>query len=296
MQTTALIKAIREKDIKRLTLLLANGADVNEADERGWKALFEASSKGYMDVVKLLLENGAEINAQDRIGRTALVIASAEGHIDMIKFLLDHGAMIDITSENTPKDYRPDSILFCTIGYPDITRLFLRHGADVNAKDSQGYTVLASALDAECLDTAYVLLEHISEMSDINARTQEGHTALMYAEKNGYTDIVRILKNAGAKDDNIETALINTAGMTGRMDMIEYFIGKGANVNAQDDYGHSALIEATLIEDSKIIQYLIDHGADVNIKDNQGVTALSVAQHYGYRDVIDLLNKAGAKE
>jgi ankyrin repeat protein len=133
-------------------------------------------------------------------------------------------------------------------------------------------------------------------MSDINARTEEGHTALMYADKNGYTDIVRTLKNAGAKDDNIEPALINTAGMTGRMDMIEYFIGKGANVNAQDDYGHSALIEATIIEDSKIIRYLIEHGADVNIKDNQGATALSVAQHYGYREVINLLKKAGAKE
>ena len=133
-------------------------------------------------------------------------------------------------------------------------------------------------------------------MSDINARTHEGHTALMYAEKNSYTDIVRILKNAGAKADDIETALINTAGMTGRMDMIEYFIQKGANVNAQDYYGHTALIEATIIEDTMIIQYLIEHGADVNLKDNQGATALSVAQHYGYRDVIDLLKKAGAKE
>ena len=296
MQTTELIKAIWEQNVSRSKLLIANGADVNETDESDSRPLFVASAKGCLEIVKLLLDHGAEINTKDRIGLTALVFASAEGHIDIVKFLLHHGARVNATATNTSEEDETDSILGFTIGYPDITRLLLQHKANINAKDIMGCTALMLSLDAECLDNAYVLLEHISEMTDINTQSNEGHTALMYAEMNSYSDIVKILKKAGAKDDYIDKALINTAGMTGLMDIIEFLVKKGANVNAQDEDGMTALIMAAIIDRSDIIQYLIDHGADVIFKNINGTTALGAAQHYGSTKVLDLLKKAGAKE
>ena len=240
MKTTELIEAIRVGDRDKAKMLIANGANVNEVDERGWSALFQASGKGYIDVVKLLLKYNADINLNG-YGWTALFTAAAEGHIDIVKLLLENGAKTDVISENTRTDSSPDPILFYSIGYPDITRLLLQHGADINAKDTQGYSVLASALELECIDTAYILLEHISEMSDIDAQTEEGHTALMYAEINGYADIANILKNAGGSYGNLDKALINTAGMTAWMDMIKFLVKKGANVNAQDEDGMTAM-------------------------------------------------------
>ncbi len=265
MQMTKLIKAIREKDIDRARSLITNGTDVNEADSRGG---------------------------------TALLFASAEGHTDIVKYLLEHGAKVNPPATLTPEEYEPDPILFFPMGYPDITRLLIEYGADINARDTMGYTVLASALDAECKDTAYVLLEHIPEMTDIDAKTNEGHTALMYAEMQGYTDIAGILRNAGAhyNQSELDAALINTCGMTHYMDMIRFLVKKGAHVNAQDEIGNTALIEAALTNQVNIVQYLIELGADMYIKNHHGTTALSVAQHYGHREIIDLLKKVGAKE
>jgi ankyrin repeat protein len=45
----------------------------------------------------------------------------------------------------------------------------------------------------------------------------------------------------------------------------------------------------------ELIRLLLDHGANPNTRKNDGATPLSIAQGKGYKDVIELLKKAGAK-
>ncbi|MBW5399164.1 ankyrin repeat domain-containing protein, partial [Brachyspira pilosicoli] len=58
---------------------------------------------------------------------------------------------------------------------------------------------------------------------------------------------------------------------------VKSYLAKGANPNAQDEYGFTALMYAALMGYDDIAKLLIEEGTDVNIKDNAGATALMYA-------------------
>jgi uncharacterized protein len=89
------------------------------------------------------------------------------------------------------------------------------------------------------------------------------------------------------------------AAKTGDATRIQNLLGNGADYNAIDDAGESALMHAAHAGHLAAVQVLIAAGADVNAKSPQGWTALAKAAYNGetergYVEVIDLLHQAGA--
>jgi hypothetical protein len=65
--------ACQKNQVKRLTELLEDGADVNQADwDRGNTPIHWACAGGNLDAIELLLEYGADVNSQNKHGRTPL--------------------------------------------------------------------------------------------------------------------------------------------------------------------------------------------------------------------------------
>jgi uncharacterized protein len=81
----------------------------------------------------------------------------------------------------------------------EITRVknLLAKGADVNAREQQGRTALMEAAAKGQTASVEVLL---AKGADIHARDQDGMTALMWAEKKGDSLIIQLLKKAGGKN------------------------------------------------------------------------------------------------
>jgi len=75
--------------------------------------------------------------------------------------------------------------------------MLIDNGADVNAAGNDGWTVLMHAAVLGGYDEIAQML--IDNGADINARDSEGGTALMAAENAGCTEIVNLLKEAGAE-------------------------------------------------------------------------------------------------
>ena len=69
----------------------------------------------------------------------------------------------------------------------------------------------------------------------------------------------------------------------------------GADVNAKDKYGDTALILAAWYGYTEVAKLLLAAGADVNAKDNGGYTALIWAAYYGHAEIAKMLRDAGAK-
>ena len=80
---------------------------------------------------------------------------------------------------------------------------------------------------------------------------------------------------------------INIAKVKELMDM-------GADVNAKDYTGHSALIFVSKYGVKEVVELLIQNGVDVNLKDRYNNTALMWAANYGFKEVVELLILSGA--
>ena len=104
---------------------------------------------------------------------------------------------------------------------------------------------------------------------DINFGDKDGETALMIASKNGHTEGVKELLNAGAEVDKTnscrETALFRACA-SGNIEIVKDLINYGANVNHIDINGETALFHACIYGKPQTVQILIAHNADLNVK------------------------------
>ena len=134
--------------------------------------------------------------------------------------------------------------------------------------------------------------------ADVNAITECGKTPLMLAAMYGHKNVMEALLNAGA-DPNLggeeefeegTTALMCIASSlfaSNRAEIIQFLVNRGADVNARNDSGETALIVGCDNADS--VKALIEAGADVNQGDNEGNTPIMLADWA----VQQLLREAG---
>jgi len=133
---------------------------------------------------------------------------------------------------------------------------------------------------------------------DVNVKDHFGRTALAWASHNGYTEIVKILIDNGAKVDEPTgsqkaTALI-LASINGNLPTAKLLLESGANVNAADLEGVTAIGVAANNGHKSIVELLIKKGANVNVRDMNGVTPTEVARSCGYYEIVELLCSHGA--
>lgn len=126
-----------------------------------------------------------------------LVQACGDGRIDDVRAHLKVGIIdvnglgnyIDVDQLMTPL------IAACWKGHTEILALLVEHGADVNAKNNDGWTALMLASQNGHVDVVNCLLSH---GADVNAKNERGATALMAASQNGHVEVVTCLLNHGA--------------------------------------------------------------------------------------------------
>jgi len=87
----ALLRAAETGDLRRLRLLIADGADINAADAHGWTPLMRAAKNHHLKAVAELITAGARLNAETRNGWNALSIAVKAGSPQIIALLAGAG-------------------------------------------------------------------------------------------------------------------------------------------------------------------------------------------------------------
>ncbi len=206
---TPLHRAVREGNTGLAELLLAYGAQINAPDGGGRSPLHKARRR---EIVEFLLERDADLHAHTKYGRTPLHVAAAEDRRDVAEVLIRHGA--DVNAEDaygwTPlhravllhtyeQYYYADSPqeIVTIRGHRDMAELLLANGADVDAQDEDGRTVLHGVASAGSADWVKVLLDN---GADPQARDATGLTPLDLAQAEGHADVVELLKRHGEQE------------------------------------------------------------------------------------------------
>jgi ankyrin repeat protein len=97
---TPIIYAAFYNNIKIISWLIENEANINHQDRNGLSALHAASIYGHIDTIKILLENGANVNVIDSYGNNPLWTAThyaclnvaTENNYKIVEILLENGS------------------------------------------------------------------------------------------------------------------------------------------------------------------------------------------------------------
>jgi ankyrin repeat protein len=187
-------------------------------------------------------------------------------------------------SAQSPQAQNADALIYA-IQSRDLDQIkkILDSGADLNAAGRYGETPLAEAI---ALNLPALAIEIIYRGADVNLPSI-GWSPLMTAASSCDKDVVLALLERGAivnyKDRDGGTAIENASDRCKGGRIVKILLKAGANPNSADTFGNTPLMTAAGSGNELAVNELIAAGADVNAKNNDGETALFVARHYPFR-------------
>jgi ankyrin repeat protein len=254
---TPLLYAARDGRLDEARLLISAGADIQMADPNGIRPLLMSILNDHLDVARLLIDHGADVNAADFWGRTPLWAA-----VDLRNMDLDHG--IDKGVDREP--------VF------DFIKLLIDRGANVNARTKEYHPGR----------------RWLYSLGDVSWVDMTGQTSFLRAALSGDTKVMRFLLDRGA-DPAISTLagttpLMAAAGVNwtvaqtytvskdALLEAIKICLERGADVNAVNSMGLTAVMGAANRGSDELIQFLVEQGARLDVKDAVGRTPIAWAE------------------
>ncbi len=306
---TALMWAAAEGHVEAVEALIKAGADIHARLSSGFTPLLLAVREGRMGVVKALLKAGADVNetiqpldvpkktgyvyARERVPRagiSALHLAAANAHYELGAMLLDAGA--------DPNAIGPGYTALHTVTW------IRKSGGGDNDPSPQGSGNMTSLEFVKKL---------VAKGADVNARMTKrvnvgltglntnGGTTFFLAARTADADLMRALAALGADPllTNVDgsTPLMAAAGLGTRspgedagtesevIEAMQVALDLGADINAVDKNGETAMHGAAYKNLPGAVQFLVDKGAKIDVwnqKNKRGWTPLLIAE--GYRN------------
>lgn len=173
--------------------------------------------------------------------------------------------------------------------FPEIVKILLEAGADINARDINNLTALLIACAERNLEVVKLLLNYPDEIIDLNVVSWNGQNALSNCCISGDYDIFLELLAAGALKHNAGKSL-SFACRHGNLKIVKTLIELGVNVDHKDEYGCMPLFRAIEGGHPKVVSELLKVGADKNIVDSGGRNAKNLAEFYMRKDIVKLLS------
>jgi ankyrin repeat protein len=282
--TTALEWLVRIDEVEVAKLLLAAGADPKKANRLGLTPIALASANGNPAMISLLLDAGVDANTMDANSEPVSWAAIRSGNVEALRVLIERGAKVEF------KDNVQQTSLMLAVreNQPDMVRLLISKGADVNAVTRVGNTPNFVRPNSVAGFGFGLGIIRGGLPADRGSRylTPGGLTPLLYAARDGRTEVARILVSNGAdieKRDPNDITPLHMAISNNQIEVAKFLIERGAQVNVIDWHGRSPIWQAVEVRNMdldnatykngvdrepvlELIKLLLDKGADPNVR------------------------------
>ncbi|KAL6823279.1 ankyrin repeat-containing domain protein [Trichoderma camerunense] len=234
---TPLISAIINKSMELVTLLVENGADVNQPLVKQCTPVYMATFGNDIEIVRYLLSRNADPNIARADGITPLWLAAQQGYSEVARLLAEAKADVHATDDSG------GTALHAVFDSTETVRILLEHGADINRMDKNDATPLGLAINSNQVNAVKVMLSESKIEPDWSMLSM--YRAIQRAVRDGDTDVMSLVLEAGVNVDLVD-----------------------------EQNGASLTLWAMSRNDDNMIRTLLEFGPDISHKDKDGDTAL----------------------
>jgi hypothetical protein len=191
-------EAAAKGDVAAIERLVAAGEKPDIQDSKSRTPLIVAVYMKQYDAAHALLKHGANPNAMEIDHYDIVTIAAVRNDVEMLKIALDAGA----SAKNVTSRYQGTALIAAAhLGHVEAVKLLIAAKAQLNHVNNLGWTALMEAVvlgNGGARHTA-TLRALVEAGCDVNIADRGGITPLQHARRRGYSEMARILENAGAR-------------------------------------------------------------------------------------------------
>jgi ankyrin repeat protein len=287
----SLITAIRSNDVTAVRSALGKGHVELIADNTGTTPLMYAALVGGPQIIRLLLDHGAQVNASNRFGATALMWASSR--TENVRTLLECGADVKARTSNGGTAL----VVATRYGNVNAMKMLLAAGADTSSPQ-----IRRALFAASFFSTNPAVREVLRAAGVVATSSDEITGTVLDWTRHDVATLSSLLTFGVPANEEIPTFTFPLptffmAARDGQIDAMRAFVEKGVDPARKAGRGWTALMFAASAQRSSIgtLQFLLDHGAEVNATDDDGRTALDWALTRGETNVSAFLRKVGGR-
>ncbi|CAM1335060.1 ankyrin repeat domain-containing protein [Tenacibaculum aestuariivivum] len=280
-------------------LLKQKGNDVNKLTHDKRTYVFWAAYKGNLELVKHLIDNKARLDLRDSHNFSPLTFAAAAGQTNtkIYELLIKNG--IDII--NDLDEHGANALLLLTphLNNFNLVDYLISKGLSLHSVDNNGNGVFNYTAKKGNKVMLKLLLKKGIPYKKLNKNGENAMLLATHRSRSGYNSLVffKYLDSLkiNSKITNLKgkNPLHNLAYANKNVNVFNYFITKGNNINQADDNGNTPLLNASEKNSLEIIQLLASKTKNINHTNKEGKTALTYAIKNS-TEVIKLLLDKGA--
>jgi uncharacterized protein len=191
-------EAAAKGDVAEIEQLIREGEKPNIQDSRSRTPLHVAVYLKQHAAARALLKAGANPNALEIDRYDIVTIAAVANDLEMLKLALEGGA----SARNITSRYNGTALIAAAhVGHAEAVKMLIAARAPLNHVNNLGWTALMEAVvlgNGGANHTA-IVRALVEAGADVNIADRQGQTPLQHARRRGYTEMARILENAGAR-------------------------------------------------------------------------------------------------
>ncbi len=265
-----LYMAVNEGNRGLVEKILKSGVDVNYSRGNGWRPVNQACLNGDLPMVELLVSKGASLSMTNKGAWFPLLAAVSSGNRDLVEYLCSRPEC-EVQAGSVGHNGWTPYTLAASMGRVDILQVMdARFSVTVPL-----HPLEEAAIGGDVATIRYLLEREIWGYS----RVSRVDTAAILAARHANADALDTLVMAGAKLN-----VRDTEGKTALLVAVTY---RDTNGDGADDRDPTRLLQT--------IRVLLTSNADPNAVDSKGESVLAHARQLNDKEIIALLQKAGAR-
>lgn len=195
---TGLHAAAAKGDVAEIGRLLKSGAAIDARDSHARTPLHVAIYRSQGPAAIALIKGGADANALEAQQYDIVTIASVANDVPMLELAFDNGG----SAKNITSPYKGTALIAAAhLGHDEVVRMLIAAQAPLDHVNNLNWTALIESIVLGDGGTRHIacLTALVKAGANVNIADRNGRTPLALAKGRGFTEMAKILSDAGAK-------------------------------------------------------------------------------------------------